>query len=75
MVGVKAFDGLAVLTVLLGTSFSNAGGLEMLGGPRLGIGGLTSFVSVGGPNEFSEFACIGVGGTAEVGMDDEAAGI
>jgi len=40
---------------LLG-AFSNEGGLLMLGGPRLGMGGLTSFVRVGGPNELSVFA-------------------
>lgn len=60
--------------VLLG-AFSNEGGLLMLGGPRLGMGGLTSFVRVGGPNELSVFAWMGVGGTDEVGMDVEAAGI
>lgn len=60
--------------VLLG-AFSNEGGLLMLGGPRLGMGGLTSFVRVGGPNELSGFVWMGVGGTDEVGMDVEAAGI
>lgn len=56
-------------------AFSNEGGLLMLGGPRLGMGGLTSFVRVGGPNEFSGFVWMGVGGTEEVGMDVEAGGI
>lgn len=66
VVGVEAFE-----FEMVG-AFSNEGGLLMLGGPRLGMGGLTSFVRVGGPNEFSEFAWMGVGGTEEVGMDVEA---
>ena len=67
---VETFDEFVLLGAL-----SNEGGLLMLGGPRLGMGGLTSLVRVGGPNELSEFAWMGVGGTDVVGMDVEAAGI
>jgi len=58
--------------VMFGGFSNEGGGLLMLGGPRLGMGGLTSFVRVGGPNEFSALVWMGVGGTDEVGMDVEA---
>jgi len=69
VVGVDTFDEFVLLGAL-----SNEGGLLMLGGPRFGMGGLTSLVRVGGPNEFSELAWMGVGGTAVVGMDVKVTG-